>query len=65
VIKKAYLKGDSTGKNVTVTVFRTIKEVAGFDYANYEYVPKICSAACEKAENEGTYLPRIFKSGHL
>lgn len=33
-----------------------LKRIAGFDYANFEYVPRLCSAACEKGEAEGTWL---------
>lgn len=33
-----------------------LKHIAGFDYASFEYVPSICSPACDKADKEGTYL---------
>lgn len=38
-----------------------LKRIAGFDYANFEYVPKLCSAACEKAEKENTYLAEFLE----
>ena len=38
-----------------------LKKIAGFDYANFEYVPKLCSAACAKGEDENTYLAEFLE----
>lgn len=38
-----------------------LKHIAGFDYANFEYVPKLCSAACEKASAENIHLAEFLK----
>ncbi len=61
-IQKAYFEGRfNWEKPLSCHLFPVrLKKIAGFDYANYEYVPKICSAACEKADNEGTYLAEFL-----
>jgi hypothetical protein len=33
-----------------------LKRIAGFDYANFEYIPDLCSAGCERGEKEGVFL---------
>lgn len=33
-----------------------LKQIADFEYANFEYVPTLCSAACVKGEREDKYL---------
>lgn len=33
-----------------------IKRVSDIEWINYEYIPTLCSAACDKAEREGIYL---------
>ena len=38
-----------------------LKNIAGFDYANFEYIPDLCSAGCERGEREGTYLAGFLK----
>ena len=38
-----------------------LKKIAGFDYANFEYVPKLCSAACSKGEDEDVYLAEFLE----
>ncbi len=39
-----------------------LKHIAGFDYANYEYIPELCSAGCRKGEDEDIYLSDFLKS---
>lgn len=39
-----------------------LKHIAGFDYANYEYIPELCSAGCRRGEDEGIYLSDFLKS---
>lgn len=39
-----------------------LKHIAGFDYANFEYIPELCSAGCRKGEDEGIYLSDFLKS---
>ena len=33
-----------------------ITRIADIDYANYQYVPSICSPACDRGKKEGIYL---------
>ncbi len=33
-----------------------LKHIAGLDYANFEYIPELCSAGCRRGEDEGIYL---------
>lgn len=39
-----------------------LKHIAGFDYANFEYIPTLCSAGCEKGEKEGIWLSDFLQS---
>ncbi|MCC5942387.1 MAG: DUF3109 family protein [Balneolaceae bacterium] len=38
-----------------------LKHIAGFDYANFEYIPQLCSAGCRRGEDEGIYLADFLK----
>jgi hypothetical protein len=38
-----------------------LKQIAGFDYANFEYIPDLCSTGCERGEAEGVYLADFLK----
>lgn len=62
-IQKAYFEGRfNWEKPISCHLFPVrLKHIAGFDYANYEYVPKLCSAACEKGEKENTYLAEFLQ----
>jgi hypothetical protein len=57
-IQKAYQSGDfSWPKPISCHLFPLrLKKVGELEYANYEYVPSICSPACERGEQEGIYL---------
>jgi hypothetical protein len=39
-----------------------LKKVAGFEYANFEYIPQLCSAGCRRGEDENIYLADFLKS---
>ena len=39
-----------------------LKHVAGIDYANFEYIPELCSAGCKNGELRGTYLADFLES---
>ncbi|NBB77084.1 MAG: DUF3109 family protein [Bacteroidetes bacterium] len=39
-----------------------LKRIAGVDYANFEYIPRLCSAGCERGKSEGTYLADFLKT---
>ncbi|MEX0857637.1 MAG: DUF3109 family protein [Balneolaceae bacterium] len=62
-IQKAFFEGRfNWEKPISCHLFPVrMKRIAGFDYANFEYVPKLCSAACEKAEKENTYLAEFLE----
>lgn len=62
-IQQAYFEGRfKWEKPISCHLFPVrLKHIAGFDYANYEYVPKLCSAACEKAEKENIYLAEFLE----
>lgn len=38
-----------------------LKKIGGFEYANFEYIPKMCSAACAKGEKEDIYLANFLE----
>jgi len=42
-----------------------LKNIAGFDYANFEYIPDLCSAGCERGGREGTYLADFLKKAFI
>lgn len=62
-IQKAYYEGRfKWEKPLSCHLFPVrLKKIAGFDYANFEYVPRLCSAACEKGEKEETYLAEFLE----
>ena len=39
-----------------------LKKMAGIEYANFEYTPILCSAACSKGEEKGTYLAEFLEN---
>ncbi|RNC79746.1 MAG: DUF3109 family protein [Balneola sp.] len=63
-IQKAYFEGRfNWEKPLSCHLFPVrLKKIAGFDYANFEYVPNICSPACEKGKEEGTYLAEFLEA---
>ncbi|MCG2590703.1 DUF3109 family protein [Rhodohalobacter sulfatireducens] len=38
-----------------------LKRIAGLEYANFEYLPELCSAGCDRGESEGIYLSDFLK----
>ncbi len=62
-IQKAYYEGRfNWEKPLSCHLFPVrLKRIADFDYANYEYVDRLCSAACTKGEKEGIYLAEFLK----
>lgn len=38
-----------------------IMNIGGREYINYEYVPSICSPACDKGEKDGVFLSDFLK----
>lgn len=39
-----------------------LKKISDFDYANFEYVDSLCSAACDKGSKEGIYLSDFLEN---
>jgi hypothetical protein len=39
-----------------------LKHIAGFDYANFEYIPELCSAGRRCGEDNGIYLADFLKT---
>lgn len=62
-IQKAFLEGRlEWEKPVSCHLFpMRLKRIAGFDYANFEYFPRLCAAACRKGEKDETYLSDFLK----
>lgn len=38
-----------------------LKKINDFEYANFEYIPSLCSAGCENGEKEGIYLSEFLE----
>ena len=38
-----------------------LKKISGLDFANFEYMPEMCGAACENGEKNGIYLADFLK----
>lgn len=62
-IQKAYFEGKfNWEKPLSCHLFPVrLKHITGFDYANFEYVPKLCSVACEKGKKESIYLAEFLE----
>lgn len=62
-IQKAYLEGKfSWEKPISCHLFPVrLKKISGIEYANFEYVPTLCSSACVKGEDEGVFLAEFLK----
>ncbi len=62
-IHKAYREGRFPWmKPISCHLFPLrINTIGNRDYVNYEYVPKLCSAACTRGEKEGIYLSNFLR----
>ncbi len=62
-IQKAYFEGRfNWEKPLSCHLFPIrLKRISDFDYANFEYVDSLCSAACEKGKKEETYLAEFLE----
>jgi len=63
-IQKAYYEGRFTWeKPISCHLYPVrLKHIAGFDYANFEYIPDLCSAGCKRGEDEGIYLSDFLEN---
>lgn len=57
-IQNAYYKGEfGWEKPISCHLYPVrLKKIANFEYANFEFIPSLCSAGCENGEVEGTRL---------
>ncbi len=57
-IQKAFLEGRlDWEKPLSCHLFPIrLRKIAGFEYANFEYVDELCSAACAKGNKDGIFL---------
>lgn len=39
-----------------------LKKIAGMEYANFEYIPDLCSAGCDRGESEGVWLSDFLEA---
>ncbi len=62
-IQRAYYEGRfDWEKPISCHLFPLrLKKIAGFTYANFEYVANMCSPACDKGEKLGIYLSEFLK----
>lgn len=62
-IQKAFLEGRTDWeKPISCHLYPIrLKKAGETEYANFEYVDKLCSAACEKGEKEDIYLSEFLK----
>jgi len=62
-IQKAFYEGKTNWeKPVSCHLFPVrLKRIAGMDFANFEYVPSICSTGCKNGEDTGTLLAEFLK----
>lgn len=62
-IQNAYYKGEfGWEKPISCHLYPIrLKRVAGLEYANFEYIPDLCSAGCERGSEEGIYLAEFLE----
>lgn len=42
-----------------------LNHIAGVEYANFEYIPDLCSTGCDRGEETGTYLSEFLETAFL
>jgi len=62
-IQKAYYEGRiSWEKPLSCHLYPIrLKKINDFEYANFEYIPSLCSAGCQNGEQEGVYLSEFLE----
>ncbi|WP_234572811.1 DUF3109 family protein [Rhodohalobacter sp. 614A] len=62
-IQSAYYEGRfSWEKPISCHLYPIrLKQIGEFEYANFEYIPELCSAACQRGESEGIYLAEFLE----
>lgn len=62
-IQNAYYKGEfNWEKPISCHLYPIrLKKVSGMEFANFEYIPDLCSAGCDKGNRTGTYLAEFLE----
>lgn len=62
-IQKAYYEGRfNWEKPLSCHLYPIrLKRINDFEYANFEYIPSLCSAGCQNGEREGVYLSEFLE----
>lgn len=62
-IQKAFYEGRiNWEKPLSCHLFPVrLKRILDFDYASFEYIPKLCNTACDRGEKEGVWLSDFLK----
>lgn len=63
-IQNAYYNGEfNWEKPISCHLYPVrLKKIAGFEFANFEYIPDMCSSGCDNGEKTGTYLSDFLKT---
>lgn len=63
-IQNAYYSGEfNWEKPISCHLYPIrLKKIGNLEYANYEYMPELCSAACQKGKKDGIYLVEFLKN---
>ena len=63
-IQDAYFKGETDWeKPISCHLYPLrIRRVSGMDLVNYEYIPELCSTACDHGEKKGIWLADFLKT---
>jgi len=62
-IQNAYYSGDfKWEKPISCHLYPIrLKQISELEYANFEYIPELCSAGCTRGEEEGIFLSDFLK----
>ncbi|MEX0661990.1 MAG: DUF3109 family protein [Balneolaceae bacterium] len=63
-IQNAYYNGDfNWEKPISCHLYPVrLKKIAGLEFANFEYIPDLCSDGCDNGEKTGTYLSDFLRT---
>ncbi|REL37819.1 DUF3109 family protein [Rhodohalobacter sp. SW132] len=62
-IQNAYYRGEiNWEKPLSCHLYPIrLKKISGMDFANFEYIPDLCSAGCNNGRQSGTYLSEFLE----
>lgn len=63
-IQKAFYEGRlNWEKPISCHLFPIrLKKIADFEYANFEYIPELCRAGCQRGDDEGIWLSDFLET---